>query len=70
MFFRRLRTLSDRFIASEYIPERTQEQLARLSPASIFPSDALRDSFTWGTWYDADPVPKVWNTTHPDAETM
>ena len=70
MFFRRLRTLSDRFIASEYIPERTQEQLARLSPASIFPGDALRDSFLWGTWYDADPVPKVWNTTHPDAETM
>ncbi|MEO1832103.1 MAG: hypothetical protein ABGZ08_06165, partial [Akkermansiaceae bacterium] len=39
-------------------------------PASIFPGDALRDSFTWGTWYDADPVPKAWNTTHPDAETM
>lgn len=70
MFFRRLRTLSDQFIASSYIPDRTQIQLDRLSPSSAFPGDALRDSFAWGTWYDADPVPKQWNTTHPDAETI
>ncbi|MDA7865423.1 CotH kinase family protein [Akkermansiaceae bacterium] len=70
MFFRRLRTLSDRFIASEYIPERTRAQLERLSPASIFPGDAFLDFETWGTWYDADPVPKPWNISHPDAETM
>ena len=70
MFFRRLRTLSDQFIASNYIPDRTQSQLDRLSPSSAFPGDALRDSFAWGTWYDADPVPKQWNTTHPDTETM
>ncbi len=70
MFFRRLRTLSDQFIASEYIPERSQQQLERLSPASIFPADALRDSFEWGTWYDGNIVPQAWNTTHPDAETM
>ena len=70
MFFRRLRTLSDRFIASDYIPERTQMQLDRLSPSSIFPGDALLDSFAWGTWYDADFVPKQWSTTHPDGETM
>ena len=70
MFFRRLRTLSDRFIASEYIPERTRAQLDRLSPASIFPGDAFLDFEIWGTWYDVDPVPKPWNISHPDAETM
>lgn len=70
MFFRRLRTLSDQFIASEYIPERSEQQLARLSPNLIFPADALRDSFEWGTWYDGNSVPQAWNTTHPDAETI
>ena len=70
MFFRRLRTLSDRFIASEYIPERTQAQLDRLSPSSLFPGDAFLDFERWGTWYDADPVSKPWNISHPDAERM
>lgn len=70
MFFRRLRTLSDRFIASEYIPARTQAQLERLSPSGVFPGDAFLDFEFWGTWYDADPVPKSWNIPHPDAETM
>ena len=70
MFFRRLRTLADQFIDSNYIEERTRQQLERLSPSSIFPADALRDSFQWGTWYDNDPVPKSYSTTHPDSESM
>lgn len=70
MFFRRLRTLSDRFIASDYIEKKTQQQLARFSPSTIFPTDALRDSFQWGTWHDNDLVPKPFTTTHPDSETM
>lgn len=70
MFFRRLRTLSDRFIESDYIPLRTVAQLERLDPDSIFPSDALQDSFQWGTWHDNDPVPKPYSTVHPDSESM
>lgn len=70
MFFRRVRTLSDRFIASEYLNERTRQQLDRLSPAEAFPTDATLDSFQWGTWYDESPVPKPFNTTHPDSESM
>lgn len=70
MYFRRLRTLNDQFIGSNYIRERTQAQLDRLSPSSIFPGDALLDSFQWGTWYDNNIVPQPWNTSHPDAETM
>lgn len=70
MFFRRLRTLSDQFIASNYIPERSRQQLDRLSPSSIFPADALRDSEAWGTWYDANDEPQPWFQNHPDKETM
>jgi hypothetical protein len=70
MFFRRVRTLSDRFIASDYLNERTLQQLERLSPADIFPTDATLDSFKWGTWYDGSPVPKPFSTTHPDSESM
>lgn len=70
MFFRRFRTLADRFLASDYIPERTRQQLDRLSPTSIFPADALRDSESWGTWYDGNPAVQPWNPSNLDKETM
>lgn len=70
MFFRRVQTLSDRFIMSDYIPERTTAQLQRLSPNDIFPGDALLDSFAWGTWHDGNFVPQPFTTTNPDSESM
>ncbi len=70
MFFRRVRTLSDRFLATDYLQGKTQEQLARLSPAEIFPSDAAQDLFQWGTWYHQDPTPRPFSSSHPDSETM
>lgn len=70
MFYRRLRTLADEFLASDYIPNRLDAQLARLDPDDIFPGDAFLDFEKWGTWWDGDPVPKGWNVNHPDAERM
>jgi len=70
MFFRRVRTLSDRFLASDYLKDRLLAQLGRLSPSTIFPGDALLDSFEWGTWHDNNPVAQPFDTTHPDSETM
>ena len=70
MFFRRVRTLADQFLASEYLSERTTEQLARLSPGDLFPGDATVDSFKWGTWNDRNPVPQPFSSTNPDSETM
>lgn len=70
MFFRRLRTLADEFLASNYLRERSTEQLQRLSPPGVTVSDAFRDSFTWGTWFDNNPVPQAFSSVHPDAETM
>ena len=70
MFFRRVKTLSDRFIMSDFIPERTTAQLQRLSPKEIFPGDALLDSFAWGTWHDGNFVPQPFTATNPDSESM
>ena len=70
MFFRRVRTLSDRFVDSDYIQTRLLAQLNRLSSPDTFPGDALTDSFAWGTWYDNDPVPRPFSTIHPDSEDM
>ena len=36
MFFRRVRTLADQFLASDYIETRLLEQLDRLSPPGGF----------------------------------
>lgn len=69
MFFRRVRTLADRFIETDYLSERTTEQLQRLSPV-VIGSDAASDSFRWGTWYDNNPVPQPFTSTHPDSESM
>jgi len=70
MFFRRVRTLADRFLATEYLREKTTAQLERLSPSGFFPGDALTDSFQWGTWFDGDPRPRPFSSTDLDSETM
>ena len=72
MYFRRLRTLSDQFLASAYIGDRVQQQLNRLSPPSrpLLFRDAYRDALKWGYWQEGNLVPQSWSSTHPDAETM
>lgn len=70
MFFRRLRTLSDQYLVSDYLVQRTREQLDRLSPTDIQPNDAFLDLQRWGTWYDGNIIPQPWDVPNRDAETM
>jgi len=70
MFFRRLRTLSDQFLMSDYLEEKLAAQLALLDPPDIVPSDAQRDFEKWGSWRDGSPVPVAWDNPDPAVESM
>ncbi len=70
MFFRRLRSLSDEYLATNYLSERLDEQLALLDSNGGAVSDALLDFQAWGTWLDGSPVPRPWDVNSPDAESM
>lgn len=72
MFFRRLRTLVDRYLASSFIPDRAQQQLDRISPSvrPLLSRDAYLDAVSWGYWADGSPAPRSWSSTNVDAETM
>jgi hypothetical protein len=70
MFFRRLRTLSDQFLMSDYLEVKLAAQLALLDPPEIVPSDAQRDFEKWGSWGDGSPVPVAWDNTDPAVESM
>lgn len=72
MYFRRLRTLADRFLGSDYLDTRTRQQLDRLSPPSrpLLLRDAYLDALKWGFWENGNIVPQPWSSTAPDAETM
>jgi hypothetical protein len=72
MYFRRLRTLADRFLGSDYLATRTRQQLDRLSPPSrpLLLRDAYLDALKWGYWENGNIVPQPWSSTAPDAETM
>lgn len=79
MIFRRIRTLTDRFLhppAAPGTPEnelyyerRLNEQLALLDPPSIAPSDARRDFEKWGSWLQRGATVSYTNTNSA-VETM
>lgn len=70
MFFRRLRTLSDQFLMSEYLDEKLDVQLACLDPSSAKRSDARLDFEKWGSWKSGSPVPVSWSDPDPAVESM
>ncbi|YCM46940.1 CotH kinase family protein (plasmid) [Verrucomicrobiaceae bacterium 227] len=70
MFFRRLRTLSDQFLMSDYLEGKLAAQLALLDPPEIVPSDAQLDFEKWGSWRDGSPVPVAWDHPDPAVESM
>jgi len=70
MFFRRLRTLSDQFLMSDYLERKLAAQLALLDPPDIVPSDAQLDFEKWGSWRDGSPVPVAWDHPAPAVESM
>lgn len=70
MFFRRLRTLSDEFLMSNYLEEKLSTQLAKLDPPGISPSDAQLDFEKWGSWLGGSPVPVSWTNPDPAVESM
>lgn len=70
MFFRRLRTLSDKFLFSNYIENQLDFQLEKLNTRFGEASDAQLDFQKWGSWRQGSPVPVPWTFRDPAVETM
>jgi hypothetical protein len=79
MIFRRIRTLTDRFLqpppapgtpeSELYYERRLNEQSALIDPPTIVPSDARLDFEKWGSWLQGGAtVP--WTSTNVAVETM
>ncbi|MBL9135351.1 MAG: CotH kinase family protein [Verrucomicrobiales bacterium] len=79
MIFRRIRTLTDRFLQSPpalgtpetelYYERRLNEMSAQIDPSDITPSDARLDFEKWGSWLQGGAVVSYTNTA-PAVETM
>ena len=70
MFFRRVRTLADQFLFSDYLEQKLEAQLILLDPEGVNPSDAQLDFEKWGSWRDGSPVPVAWDNPDPAVESM
>lgn len=77
MLDRRIRTLTDRFIAdpstpyaSRWYERRLDEQSALIDPPGITPSDAQLDFEEWGSWIQSSSAQRPYTDTHPDIEDM
>ncbi|MCB1127062.1 MAG: lamin tail domain-containing protein, partial [Verrucomicrobiae bacterium] len=79
MIMRRIRTLSDRYLAPPpeagtdendlYCERRLNEQLALIDPPDIVPSDAQRDFEKWGSWLQGGTV-VAYDNPNPAVESM
>ncbi len=75
MMYRRIRTLSDEFLAPPYYENRLAELSQLIDPPEITPSDALRDFMEWGSWtqsagFNGQPASVPYDDPHPDVEDM
>lgn len=70
MVYRRIRTLSDQFLAAPYFENRLAEQSALIDPPAINPSDARRDFVKWGSWVHGSGAQVPYTDARVDIEDM
>ncbi len=77
MVYRRIRTLSDRFLqepatplAERWFERRLDEQSALIDPVDIVPSDAQRDFVKWGSWLQGNGSSVSYTNPNPAVESM
>jgi hypothetical protein len=70
MIYRRIRTLSDKFLAAPYFENRLAELSELIDPPSISPSDARLDFVKWGSWIQSSVTQVPYTSPHSDVEDM
>ena len=77
MIYRRIRTLSDKFLQHPDTPmekrwfeRRLDEQLDLINPTDITPSDARQDYVKWGSWIQSQGSQRPYTFEHNDMEDM
>ena len=70
MVYRRIRTLSDDYLAAPYFENRLSELSALIDPPEIVPSDARLDFVKWGSWVQSSGAQVSYTSPHPDVEDM